>query len=214
MGGLDAYLDHACGGLRLNPAKAEDIRRELRAHLEERIHDAVAQGLSRKEALARALAGFGRPEKVRACLSEAHVGEPWWLSRLRGITVGMLAGTAIAGLVLVAEHLGLAPLLHGGAEERTQLLTIGLIVGGATGLFPGRNRELIAGPAVGALVWMTEAGRAFVGSVDQVLPSAVDLRIFESAVLSPSIGFLFGAAVAVTASVVLSLSARLYRRVR
>jgi len=211
MDSLEAYLDHACPGLRLNPAKAEDIRRELRVHLEEGIQDAIAQGLSRAEAMARVLARFGEPERIRDALTQAHLGDPWWAYRLKAAAVGACLGAAIALLLPLAAHLGLGAALLGasaGDGGRLPLVTLGLIVGGATGLLSAPRRGLIVGPAVGALVWTIESVRVFVVSMGQALSSGASLQAFNSAVLSPIIGALFGVVVGIAVTGVLSFSHR------
>jgi uncharacterized protein YoaH (UPF0181 family) len=211
VGSLEAYLDHACAGLRLNPAKAEDIRRELRVHLEERIQDAIAQGLSRADAIARVLARFGEPERIRASLREAHLGEPWWAYRLKAAAFGAFVGALIALLLPLAARLGLDAVLLGvsaGHGARSPLVTLGLVVGGATGLLSGRNRGLLVGPGVGALVWTIESFRVFVSTMGQALSSEASLQVFNSTVLSPIIGALFGVAVGIALTALLSLSPR------
>ena len=211
MSSLEAYLDHACAGLRLNPAKAEDIRRELQVHLEERIQDAIAQGLSRAEAMTRVLARFGQPEKIRASLTQAHLGEPWWAYRLKAAWVGAFLGALIALLLPSAARLGLDAALLGlsaGDGGRLPLVTLGLIVGGATGLLSAPRRGLIVGPAVGALVWTIESVRVFIGGMGQPLSSGASVQAFTSAVLSPIIGALFGVVVGIAVTAVLSFSQR------
>ena len=56
---FDQYLALLSGLLRLSPAQREAIASELRDHLEERLDELLAQGVSRQKAIETALEEFG-----------------------------------------------------------------------------------------------------------------------------------------------------------
>lgn len=56
---FESYLDLLGRFLRLNPGQRDEIRRELRAHLDEALEQELAGGASREDAIRRVLADFG-----------------------------------------------------------------------------------------------------------------------------------------------------------
>ena len=72
MDRLERYLDQVCRSIGGPRPLREHVRQELREHL----HDAVAQhtaaGRPEADAVARALADFGRPEELRSELEAMH----------------------------------------------------------------------------------------------------------------------------------------------
>jgi hypothetical protein len=72
MDKLEHYLDQVCRGIGGPRALRHHIRRELREHLRDALAEHKAAGLTEEDALARALADFGKPEEVRSELEAAH----------------------------------------------------------------------------------------------------------------------------------------------
>lgn len=75
---IEDYLDRICQGLRLNPARTEEIRAELRAHLEELAEAGLAEGLTPAEAAAetaldslRSFLGLPLEQSVQLTYEEA-----------------------------------------------------------------------------------------------------------------------------------------------
>jgi hypothetical protein len=201
---LEVYLDRACGCLRVNPAEAEDIRRELRAHLEERVQEAVAGGVDVAEAVEKVLTGFGPAERVRAGLCEVHQTDPWWLSRLQCAALGALLGLAVISLLPFAQRLGLSP-----TDGPSPLM--GAIIGAAIGLVSIPGRSPIAGLVVGSLGWMATGLAAFL-TASTAPPSGDWVRPFNSLLLSPIVGSFFGVVVSAASASCLRFSLRLRRR--
>jgi hypothetical protein len=64
MNEIEKYLDEVCRTLGGSHDLREHVREELREHLEEAVEAHVAKGLSRDEAVRKAIDEFGRPEDV------------------------------------------------------------------------------------------------------------------------------------------------------
>jgi hypothetical protein len=69
---IDGYLDRACGSLGLSAGLREHIRDELRAHLLDAVEGHMAHGLSRPEAVSRAIEEIGDPAEVAAGLKGVY----------------------------------------------------------------------------------------------------------------------------------------------
>lgn len=74
---FEAYLNLLARFLRLNPEQREDIRRELRAHLEDAIEAEVEAGVPREEAVARVLDDFGDAAELAARFSDVGRKRRW-----------------------------------------------------------------------------------------------------------------------------------------
>jgi hypothetical protein len=193
MASIDSYLDRACARLRGNPAEVEDIRREIRLHLEDMIEEYCAEGMTRPKAAERAIAWLGEAEQLRAGLDLVHHGDPGWVRRLKGMALGGLLGVPLSLL------LGLAG--HGTAAD----MLIGLAAGCCIGFLSVSRSGLLAGLAVGSLTWF--AGR--VGALASPLASgpAPDsmLQATHSVLLALILGGVFGLAIAAGCRGLLSL---------
>jgi len=196
MASLDGYLDRACAGLRVDPAEAEDIRRELRAHLEERLRDALARGASRDKAITEILARFGEPEEVLAALRAVHQEESWWAYRLKGMVAGAAVGAVLSLLLRVAGH--------GAALEAA----LGTASGACIGLLSVSRTRLVAGLAIGALTWFAATVGALAASGVGSPQSSFPLQAMHSVLLSLITGGVFGMVVAAGATVLVSLLSR------
>lgn len=74
---FEAYLALLSRFLRLNVKQREDIRRELRAHLEDAIEAEIADGATRDEAVLRVLDDFGDAAELAARFSSVGRKQRW-----------------------------------------------------------------------------------------------------------------------------------------
>ena len=214
MTSIEAYLDDSCAGLSVNPAEAEEIREELRCHLRELTESYVAEGMDRRAATERALAWFGDPQRLHDSLDLVHHGDPWWIWRLKGMLLGALLGAVIALLLPLGGHLPLWEPGPPGDPSRIQLAVNGLIAGGLIGLLSGA-RGLFVGWVTGSLIWMAEYVAYFLTSAATgMAPPDGGLRLFNSVLLSPVLGGLFGAVVGSVCSMLQSAASRLRPEIR
>ncbi len=199
MVSVEAYLDRVCDRLRGNPAEIEDIRREIRLHLEDLIEEYCAEGLSRPEAAERAIAWLGDAEQIRTSLDFVHHGDPAWVRRLKGMALGGLLGAILSPLFSFALPGPVAVMLLGGAA------------GCCIGLLSVSHAGLAAGLAVGSLTWFA----ARVGAVASFLASAPATASLSEAtnsvLLALILGAVFGLAIAAFSTILLSLSSRTRR---
>ena len=72
MDKLEAYLEQVCRGIAGPRSLRQHIRRELAEHLRDAAAGHEAAGMSKDEALAKALEDFGGPEQMRAELEDTH----------------------------------------------------------------------------------------------------------------------------------------------
>ncbi len=218
MTSIEAYLDASCSRLSVNPAGAEEIREELRCHLRELAESYIAEGMDSRSATERALAWFGDSQRLHDSLDLVHHGEPWWIWRLKGMLLGALLGAVIALLLPLGGHLefiGAPPGLPFGLDpRRMQFAANGLLTGGLIGLLSGA-RGLFVGWVTGSLIWMVEYVAYFITSAATgMTPSDGGLRLFNSVLLSPVLGGLFGAVVGGICSMFLSATSRLRPEIR
>jgi hypothetical protein len=217
--GIEAYLDSCCARLPINPAEAEEIREELRCHLRELVESYVAEGMDRQTAGESALAWFGDARRLHDSLGLVHHGDPWWVWRLNGMLLGALLGAMVALLLPVGGHIEFVgracprPPLSGMGIPALQALN-GLIAGALIGLLSGR-RGLFVGWVTGSLIWMGEYVAHFIISVaTDMTPPDGGLHLFNSVILSPVLGGLFGAAVGGICTAVLTAASRLRPDIR
>ena len=217
MASVEAYLDRVCGRLRVNSAEAEDIREELRSHLDEVIRERLEGGLSEAAAVDFALASAGDPVKLHGCLDRVHGGDPWWMRRLKGFVFGMLMGGFLALLIPVGGHLEFAARLISLPAvvdpSRLPMLFNGLVAGGVIGLLAAGGGGVLVGWSAGAMLWLAEyvtywlaqAAGGDASSAGDVLPRVL---------LAPLLGGVFGAAVGAASSAVLAAASRFRPRIQ
>jgi hypothetical protein len=217
MAGLESYLSQICGKLTANPAVADDIREELRGHLEEVVATYQAAGATPAEALAQALARFGPAGSLSARLGEVHRPECVWALRLRGAAAGLLLGGLLAVLLSVAGGGGpLSPLsVAAPAGPRLLPLLNGALLGAFVGSLAISRGGLFVGWLLGSLLWLVEATVCWVtgAMADAYLPGG-SLAAFDGLLLSPVLGGLFSAAVGIVVAGLLSLTSRPLPEVR
>lgn len=212
MTSLDAYLDSACARLRVNPAEAEDIREELRSHLEELIESHATAGMERGKAVTAALGDFGEASRVRDCLDRVHQGDVWWVLRLKGLGLGLLIGAVLGVVVPVGGHLDFAvralPLPADADLSRAYVIINAVLAGGLIGLLSAGQRGLLTGWCVGSLLWLAEYVVHWIaGAATASTDSGANM--LNSVLLAPLIGGVFGAAVGAGSSAILSATSRI-----
>ncbi len=219
MASVEVYLDRACARLRVNPAEADDIREELRAHLEELIQSYRGGGVDRAEATDLALAWFGDAHKIHDSLDLVHQGDVWWVGRLKGMALGMFVGALLALLIPFGGHVEflarLLPFLTALDSSRVNLLLNSLLVGGIIGLFSSGGRSLFVGWTLGSLIWMAEYTAYWINGVaSNTAPADDSLNMLSSVLLSPILGGLFGALVGLITAGALSRLSRARPEIR
>jgi hypothetical protein len=201
---IEAYLDRACAGLKINPAQADDIREELRSHLEETL---LTQGVELNDAAAvrAALSGFGDPEKLAEFLGLVHQGERPWRRRFKGLLIGLSLGFILSWLGGKASEISplgrffLAPI--GGASPVVLWLNC-LGLGGLIGLLSVIGKPLLLGWWIGFFAWIIEL--AILGATTLIgagTPAAASnsLPAPSLLLLTPLLGGCFGLFIALSA---------------
>ena len=211
MSSLDAYLDRACGRLGVNPAEAEDIREELRSHLDTLIDSYTEAGMRREEATTRAVADFGDARRLRSSLDRVHRGDSWWLTRLKGLGLGMLVGALIGVVAPLGGHLeflaGLLPIPVGIDAAQFHIGLNAAAAGGIVGLLSAGGRGLLVGWSVGSLLWLGEYVAYWVGCVASgCVPKG---GMLNTVLLAPLLGGVFGALVGAASTAILCAASRI-----
>jgi hypothetical protein len=201
----------------VNPAEAEDIREELRTHLDEAIRGRVEGGFSESAAVDFALASVGDPARLHACLDRVHGGDPWWMRRLKGFVLGMVMGGFLALLIPVGGHLEFAARLvslpSAVDPSRLPMLLNGLLAGGAIGLLAAGGSGVLVGWSTGAVLWLAEYAAYWMAqAAGGDASSAGDM--LQRVLLAPLLGGVFGAAVGAVSSAALAAASRVRPRVQ
>ena len=209
MTSVDAYLDGVCVRLRVNPAQADDIREELRSHLDELIQAYAAEGKDSGEATDLAIAHFGGAGKLHDCLDRVHQGDAWWLLRLKGLGLGMLLGGLLGVAIPVGGHLEFAarlfPLSNPLGTPHGLIILNAMLAGGLIGLLSAAGRGLLVGWSAGSLLWLVEY---VVHWITGVASGAADptANMLNSVLLAPLLGGIFGVAVGACSAAILSVT--------
>lgn len=74
---LSAYLEELGAHLRLDPFHERQVLREMHSHLQERMSELRARGLTEEEATETALQGLGHPHLLARELTSAHTASSW-----------------------------------------------------------------------------------------------------------------------------------------
>ncbi|MCH7686425.1 MAG: hypothetical protein IH899_07055 [Planctomycetes bacterium] len=97
---FELYLSLLSRFLRLNPNQREEIADELRDHLAERLEELTAEGLSREDAIHRALSEFGDAADLAAHFT--HIANRRKRRLIMRCTVGTVVTTAAVILIATA----------------------------------------------------------------------------------------------------------------
>ena len=196
MASIDSYIDRVCARLHANPAAVEDIRREIRLHLEDMIEEYCAGGMSRPEAAERAITRLGQAEQIRTGLDSVYCGDAEWMRRLKGMAVGGLLGPTLSLLFRLAGH--------GAASD----VLLGTASGACIGLFSTSRAPLVAGLAIGSLTWFAARIGSLAASLASNSGERFPLEAAHSVLLSLVVGGVFGVVVAAGAAALLPLLSR------
>ncbi len=74
---LGRYLEDMRRHLRVDPARQDQVVRELYTHLEDRVRDLESQGLPHEEAVLRATRGLGQPGQLASRMYRVHGRGTW-----------------------------------------------------------------------------------------------------------------------------------------
>ncbi len=137
---FETWLSLLGGMLHLKPAQREELAEELRSHLEDRLDELIAGGLSREEAIAAALEEFGDAAGLAQHFTQlAHLKQR---RRLMRWTYGTIAATTCAILVLVTfwpNHQPNGPLGIASADPDAAPVAVNQTGSGYPGLPPGAS---------------------------------------------------------------------------
>ncbi len=178
--GLARYLEELSIHLRLNPVRERQVIRELYTHLEDRVVDLEAEGLSRVEAVHAATKGFGRPRVVAEELVEAHNTGTW--------ADAVLAAAPYFGVFLLfGMHLWQSLVWLGVFMTVSVVMTlIGWWRGKPLWMYPWAGFALVlplaSGVIAGSAVW--EASWAVIRGLDPEAPTWVILGLLAYVPLS------------------------------
>jgi hypothetical protein len=201
----------------VNPVEAEDIREELRSHLDAIIQERLERGLSEAAATDFAIASVGDPVKLHGCLDRVHQGDAWWVLRLKGLVFGMLTGGLLALLIPLGGHLEFAARFISFPAavdpDRLPMLLNGLIAGGAIGLLAAGGGGVLIGWSAGAVLWLAEYVIYWMAQAVGGDASSAG-NMLERVLLAPLLGGVFGAAVGAASSAVLAAASRFRPRVQ
>ena len=118
MSEIEQYLEQVRSSLDVNTARADESIAEARSHLEARVSECEAKGLSRRQAVAEAVRGFGEPTEVAAALAKANAKHRD-ASRFRLLlALGLAFGTTLSavwcfGFLLTRAPASIQAALHG-----------------------------------------------------------------------------------------------------
>ncbi|MGD8451124.1 MAG: permease prefix domain 1-containing protein [Phycisphaerae bacterium] len=117
---FEAYLGLLSRFLRLSARQRDEIRRELRAHLEEAIEDEMAAGTPRDEAVLRVLDDFGDAAELAARFSSVGRKRRWIM---RGTMAAAVIGL-VAFMVVGFSPKGTAPAVADDAQTPAVATTV------------------------------------------------------------------------------------------
>jgi hypothetical protein len=102
---FDSYLALLCRLLRIAPQQREQVAEEFRAHMEDRLEELLAAGLSREDAIQRAIGEFGDAAGLAAQLLSIQQGRrKRWIMRISAASVLCAVLAGLLCLTLLPEH--------------------------------------------------------------------------------------------------------------
>ncbi|MHC4066367.1 MAG: HAAS signaling domain-containing protein [Planctomycetota bacterium] len=115
---FETYLDQVCARLGLSRWRRDEIRDELRAHLDEHWEEISGAGQSRQGCIARVLDEFGPPQRLAAAITRPYQRR---VRRIAGVLAASLAVTVLIQAQLRSRH---SPTRHpwAGSVAQTPLL--------------------------------------------------------------------------------------------
>lgn len=94
---FETYLDQVCARLGLSRERREEIREELRAHLDEHWERISGSGQARERCIGRVLAEFGPPDRLAAAINRPYHRRLW---RIAGVVAASLLLTMLIQIQL------------------------------------------------------------------------------------------------------------------
>jgi hypothetical protein len=149
---MERYLEQIRAHLDVNPRRAHEIIAEARSHLEARARQFEGKGMSREEAVAQAVRGFGEPHSVAEELTKANAKhrEAGVLRPVLGI--GLAFGTTLSAISCLAFLHQRGATLWGPGVVRA--LTVAYPISATAFALPG---AILAGMAAGRRYWWVAA---------------------------------------------------------
>ena len=100
---IHSYIDRLRTHLHLSPSEEEEVVRELRAHMEDRLAELERTGLGREEAERALLHRFDQPQMLARRFQEAHIQTSWH-------DASIAAAAFLLASALFATHLWSQPI--------------------------------------------------------------------------------------------------------
>ena len=101
---FDNYLALLVRLLRIAPQQREQVAEEFRAHLEDRLDDLLARGISRDQAVSLALEEFGDAAGLAAQLAQiSTIRKRRWYMKVSAFSVAGLAAAVLLAIALWPE---------------------------------------------------------------------------------------------------------------
>ena len=102
---FDSYLALLCRLLRIAPQQREQVAEEFRTHMEDRLEELLAAGLSREVAIQQAIGEFGDAAGLAAQLLKIQQGRrKRWIMRISAASVLCAVLAGLLCLALLPEH--------------------------------------------------------------------------------------------------------------
>jgi len=118
---FDSYLALLCRLLRIAPQQREQVAEEFRAHMEDRLEELLAAGLSRDEAIQQAIGEFGDAAGLAAQLLKIQQGRrKRWIMRISVASVLCVALAGLLCLALLPEHQQLPVIAKAQAQQESE----------------------------------------------------------------------------------------------
>src|SRR4029079_10521767 len=123
---FDSYLALLCRLLRIAPQQREQVAEEFRTHMEDRLEELLATGLSRETAIQQAIGEFGDAAGLAAELLKIQQGRrKRWIMRLSVASVLCVTLAGLLCLVLVRGHQRLPGISKAQAQDQIASTTPG-----------------------------------------------------------------------------------------
>src|SRR5678815_3626936 len=118
---FDTYLALLCRLLRIAPQQREQVAEEFRTHMEDRLEELLATGLSRETAIQQAIGEFGDAAGLAAELLKIQQGRrKRWIMRLSVASILCVALVGLLSLALLPGHQQLPGISQAQAQEGSE----------------------------------------------------------------------------------------------
>ena len=118
---FDSYLALLCRLLRIAPQQREQVAEEFRTHMEDRLEELLAAGLSRDDAIQQAIGEFGDAAGLAAQLLKIQQGRRnRWIMRISVASVLCVTLVGLLCLALLPEHQQLPVIAKAQAQQESE----------------------------------------------------------------------------------------------